>query len=195
MPGKSRKSRKMKVGGWGEDNPVFSTTPSDVITPYRDDEFEQIANFPATQTIRSMIERRPRMQFNRENLTKFGTPNWNIPRPDMSNWNMPRPSMPHMSNWNIPRPSMPNMSNWNMPRFTKRNQQNWPQRQSIGGKNITRKNKSRKNKSRKIRGGYVSSKANYIQKQNQKLLAKKKKEEPQSVMQEEQPQQQYGQQT
>ena len=159
MPGKSRKSRKsmkMKVGGWGEDNPVFSMTPYNTTTPYSDDEFEQIANFPATQTIGSMIKRRPTMQFNRGNLTKFGTPNWNMPQLSMPN--MPQlsmPNMPSMSNLNMPRMSnlnMPRMSNLNMPNmpnFLRRNQQSWPQRQSMGGKNKTRKNKSRKNKSRK----------------------------------------------
>ena len=143
MPGKSRKSRKsmkMKVGGWGEDNPVFSMTPYNTTTPYSDDEFEQIANFPATQTIGSMIKRRPTMQFNRGNLTKFGTPNWNMPQLSM-------PNMPSMSNLNMPRMSNLNMPN--MPNFLRRNQQSWPQRQSMGGKNKTRKNKSRKNKSRK----------------------------------------------
>ena len=143
MPGKSRKSRKsmkMKVGGWGEDNPVFSMTPYNTTTPYSDDEFEQIANFPATQTIGSMIKRRPTMQFNRGNLTKFGTPNWNMPQLSMPN--MPQLSMPNM-------PSMSNLNMPNMPNFLRRNQQSWPQRQSMGGKNKTRKNKSRKNKSRK----------------------------------------------
>ena len=200
MPGKSRKSRKMKAGfkpglyteysrpltqspyaaglnqqpSYNPFNWIVATPRPGDYGPYRPDQLVKDGPFPARPTFKAEFwDRRPILKWQ---------------GPPMPSWKRPRFNLPRIPRFNLPR----------MPRFTRRNQQSWPQRPSYDEQqtNMAQLNGMQqpmvaggKNKSRKIRGGLNMKNGKRVDAYGQ---PHQEYGEPQQQYGE--PQQQYGQQ-